>query len=76
MKLYKYTIDKRFVKAKYSGDVMVGKKIPNVATGYIFAEDYQEAKHILYSRLPYDSHVEFDAHIEETSILPMTGYVL
>lgn len=70
MEIYKYNVDRTYKEsyAEYSS-IMVGKTMPNIAHGYVFVDDYDEAIRTLESKYPSNMYVRYDIHLERTNII-------
>ena len=70
MEMYKYVVDKHYLKRDGSSP-MEGKKILEVAQGYVFAESLDEAMNIMLKSYPSDKTVKYAIRLNKTNIIAM-----
>ncbi len=71
MIMYKYSIDKEFMRSKDGIVTLVGKKIPNIAHGYVFVDDQYEAIRTLETKYPSNEYIRYNVNLERTNIIEL-----
>lgn len=68
MQLYAYKVTKLY-KEHEQNNIMKGRTITNLAEGYVFADDHNDAVRKLHNKFPSDEFVRYSFNLTPTSFI-------